>query len=454
MIIRKAHPTELDRIMDIMESAKVFMAAHGNPNQWVDGYPQRELVAEDLELGRGYVCVEDGHIYAYFMLLSGEEPTYQVIDGAWLNDLPYLTLHRIASSGEKRGMMDEIARWAVRRNPNLRADTYTDNLPMQKAFERNGFVYCGTIWLEDGRPRMAYHRVPKPKLIVVAGTNASGKSDLGVELALQFNGEIVSADSRQIYRGLDLGSGKIRSEEMRGVPHHLLDIRDAGDFFSMADFQREAYAAIDDIIARGKTPFLVGGTGLYIASVADGYQMSGKMPDLEYRAQLERLTTETLYKMLMEKLPGYQVEAKNRNRVMRVLEKLHDGDDIAPGKQPRYDTLKLGITWPREELCRRIEQRMTRRFAHGMMAEVQGLLDQGISAEFLLKLGLEYRLITQYLTGVIGSEEELNQLLNIAIRQFAKRQMTWFKRDQDIHWLNMETDPRREACYLIEDFLG
>lgn len=293
----------------------------------------------------------------------------------------------------------------------------------------------------------------QPKIIVIAGTNASGKSDLGVELALKHNGEIVSADSRQVYRDMNLGSGKIRPDEMRGVPHHLLDIREPGEFFSMADFQELAYAAIDDILARGRVPFLVGGTGLYIASVADGYVMSGTMPDLEYRAELERLTTETLYKMLMEKLPECDVERKNRNRVMRLLEKIHDCDDVVPTRSPRYKTLKLGVTWPREILCQRINERMTRRFSEGMVKEVQDLMARGVSVEFLLKLGLEYRLITQYLTGVIPSQDELDRLLNIAIRQFAKRQMTWFRRDRDIQWLNMEDDPVAQADSLIDGFL-
>lgn len=175
------------------------------------------------------------------------------------------------------------------------------------------------------------------RLIVIAGTNASGKSGLGVELALKYGGEIVSADSRQVFRGLDLGSGKITPEEMKGVPHHLIDICDAGEFFSMADFQRLAYEAVDGILDRGKPPFLVGGTGLYINSVADGYVMSNRMPDLAYRAELETLSTERLYQMLVEKLPDTDVEPRNRNRVMRVLEKLHDGDDVVPGKQPRYE---------------------------------------------------------------------------------------------------------------------
>ena len=349
------------------------------------------------------------------MLLEEEDPNYRRIDGAWLNDLPYQTLHRVASSGERKGMVDFIAQWALTRCDNLRGYTHADNLPMQRAFERNGFRRCGIVWMQDGTERIAYQCPPetKGKLIVIAGTNASGKSALGVEVAKRFGGEIVSADSRQVYRGMDLGSGKITPEEMRGVPHHLIDVVEPGDFFSMADFQRLAYEAIDDILARGKVPFLVGGTGLYVNAVAGGYQLSGKMPDLSYRRELEKLTTAELYALLMQKCPQSDVEPN-----------------------------------------RRIDERMTRRFQEGMIQEVRGLMEAGVSEEFLLKLGLEYKLITQYLTGAIPSEEELNRLLAIAIKQFAKRQMTWFRRDGAIHWLRMDGQPVEEACERITAFLA
>ena len=293
-----------------------------------------------------------------------------------------------------------------------------------------------------------------PKLIVIAGTNASGKSGLGVELALRYGGEVVSADSRQVFRGLDLGSGKITPEEMRGVRHHLIDVCDAGDFFSMADFQRMAYEAIDDILARGKPPFLVGGTGLYVESVADGYELSNRMPDLAYRAELEKRSTEELYAMLVEAVPGVEVERRNRNRVMRLLEKLHDGDDVVPGRNPRYETLRLGVTWDREVLRRRIDERLDRRLNEGMVEEVRGLLQRGVSETFLIKLGLEYRFITRYLKGEIASLEEMRTLLSTAIKQFAKRQMTWLRRDGAIHWLDMTADPVGEACALIDAFLA
>ncbi|MDO4866523.1 MAG: tRNA (adenosine(37)-N6)-dimethylallyltransferase MiaA [Clostridia bacterium] len=292
-----------------------------------------------------------------------------------------------------------------------------------------------------------------PRLIVIAGTNASGKSGLGVTLAQRYGGEIVSADSRQVFRGLDLGSGKITPEEMRGVPHHLIDVCEPGDFFSMHDFQRLAYAAIDGILARGRLPFMVGGTGLYVASVTDGYVMSDSAPDLEYRAYLETFETPKLYEMLVAAVPDIQVEPKNRNRVMRLLEKLHAGDDHIPHSQPRYECLKLGVTWDRETLKVRIDERLERRLSQGMIEEVQGLMDAGVSLEFLMKLGLEYRYIAQHLTGEIPRREDMVEQLGNAIKKFAKRQMTWFRRDPDILWLDMTADPVAQAVEAIDRFI-
>ena len=291
-----------------------------------------------------------------------------------------------------------------------------------------------------------------PKLIVVEGTTASGKCDFGVELALRYGGEIISADSRQVFRGLDLGSGKITPEETKGVPHHLIDVCDAGSFFSMADFQKLAYEAIDDVIARGKIPFLVGGTGLYVASVADGYVMSDRMPDLAYRAELEKLSTEELYVMLRSLVPDTDVDPRNRNRVMRILEKIHDGDDVTPSKEARYETLRLGVTWDRAVVRQRIDERLDRRIELGMIEEVKGLLDSGVSEEYMIKLGLEYKFITQYLRGDY-TLEEMKGLLATAIKQFAKRQMIWFRRDKSIQWLDMTADPLKQACELIDAFL-
>ena len=293
-----------------------------------------------------------------------------------------------------------------------------------------------------------------PKVVAVVGTNASGKSALGVELAKRYGAEIISADSRQVFRGLDLGSGKITQEEMQGVPHHLIDVREPNEFFSMADFQRMSYTAIDGILARGRLPMIVGGTGLYVDSVLDGYLLSDREPDLAYRAELEKLTTPQLYDMLLTLVPDAQVDRNNRNRVMRMIERIHDGDDAVPGKQPRYRSLRLGVSWPREVLAQRIDERLKMRVEQGMIEEVQGLMDRGATKEFLLGLGLEYRFITQYLTGEIPDRDEMLAKLAQAIKKYAKRQMTWFRRDKTIVWLDMAGDPLAQASEAIEAFLG
>ncbi len=291
------------------------------------------------------------------------------------------------------------------------------------------------------------------KLIVIAGTNASGKSGLGVALAKKYGGEVVSADSRQVYKRLDLGSGKITREEMQGVPHHLIDVKEPGEFFSMADFQRLAYAAIDDILARGKIPFLVGGTGLYVDSVVLGYELSDKEPDLKLRAYLETFDTPKLYEMLKEKLPDTQIDPKNRNRVMRALERLAADDYHAARRHPRYEALMLGVTWDRETLKKRIDQRLEKRLQAGMADEVRGLIEDGVSPEFLMKLGLEYRYLTQYIRGEMDHDTMVLELGN-AIKRFAKRQMTWFRHEENLHWLDMAADPMAQASALIDNFLG
>ena len=292
-----------------------------------------------------------------------------------------------------------------------------------------------------------------PKVVAVVGTNASGKSALGIALAKKYDAEIISADSRQVFRGLDLGSGKVTPEETQVVPHHLIDVREPNEFFSMADFQRLSYQAIDEIRGRGRLPMIVGGTGLYVDSVLDGYLLSDKEPDLAYRAELEKLTTPQLYDMLLELKPDVQVEKNNRNRVMRIIERIHDGDDAKPGKQARFESLRLGVSWPREVLSRRIDERLERRLEQGMIEEVQRLMDEGATTEFLLGLGLEYRFITQYLIGEIPDRQVMLDKLAIAIKQFANRQMTWFRRNPEIVWLDMSGDAFDQACTAVDAFL-
>lgn len=296
-----------------------------------------------------------------------------------------------------------------------------------------------------------------PKLIVILGPTACGKSGLGVTLAKQFGGEIVSADSRQVFRGLDLGTGKIMPEEMEGVPHHLLDVVEPGEPFSVAQFQSLAYQAIDEILDRGHLPFLVGGTGLYLRAVSEGYVFHEAPPDPALRAELEQLPIETLREKLTDR--GVELDSDcyhNRPRLVRLLEKsLHGEDPHAEAERnPHYEVLTLGVGYPRETVCRRIDDRLLARLKAGMVEEVENLRKNGATDAFLEGLGLEYRYILHYLTGIIPNEDALIDELGRAIKRFAKRQVSWFKKDKEVHWLNMEGDPVTEAHTLIEQFLA
>ncbi len=299
--------------------------------------------------------------------------------------------------------------------------------------------------------------MPKPKLIVILGPTACGKSGLGVVLAKRYGGEIVSADSRQVYRGLDLGTGKITPEEMEGVPHHLLDVADPGEQYSVARFQQEAYTAIDGILSRDKLPFLVGGTGLYLRAVAEGYVFHAAPPDPALRAALEERPIEALRARLTA--AGVELDDDcyhNRPRLVRLIEKLENGEDphAEAERDPRYDVLTLGVTYDRDTVCRRIDARLQARLDAGMIEEVAALRKSGVSDDFLEGLGLEYRYITRYLTGALPTEEALFDELGRAIKRFAKRQVSWFKKDRDVHWLDMTHDPISQAEELIDAFWG
>lgn len=296
------------------------------------------------------------------------------------------------------------------------------------------------------------------KLVVILGTNASGKSGLGIELALKFGAEIVSADSRQVFKGLDLGSGKVTKEEMKGVPHFLFDVAAPGDFFSLMDYQKLAYEAIDDIVSRGKTPFLVGGTGLYVNAVVDGYNLTDAPVDEELRKKVEAMSLNELQDLITEKcsiggIPE-NLDMSNKRRLERAAEKLLMGKPLNLESVKRYDTLCLGVTWERQKLYKRIEERLDRRLEQGMIEEVENLMKQGVSDDFLYKLGLEYRYIMMYLRGRFDSKEAFREKLFMEIRHLAKEQMTWFRKRQDITWLDMETDPINQAEGLISAFVG
>ena len=294
----------------------------------------------------------------------------------------------------------------------------------------------------------------KPKLITVIGTTASGKSSLGIELADFYGGEIVSADSRQIYRKMDLGTGKITPEEGARVKHHLIDILDAGEPFSMADFQGLAYEAIDSIIEKGKLPFLVGGTGLYSRSVAEGYNLSDVAPNEELRAELLGKSREELIDILRSHGESDIPDEYSARRLIRMIEKREGGSSAEAENLPRYDVLQLAMTFPREVLYRRIEERLDARIKDGMIDEIRSLYEGGVSADFLERLGLEYRYTYRYIAGMYPSFEDYRAELYKEICHFAKRQVTWFKKEKNVVWLNTDGDFLSEAKDYIDRFLN
>jgi tRNA dimethylallyltransferase len=296
----------------------------------------------------------------------------------------------------------------------------------------------------------------KQKAIAIVGTNASGKSAAAVSLAGEFHGEVISADSRQVYRKLDLGTGKLTAAEMRGVPHHLLDLVDPGGRFSVADFQRLSYALIDDLSSSGKVPFIAGGTGLYVRAVVEGYELADAPPDFARRAELEKRETSELHDLLRERDPeaAALIDHRNRRRIIRAIEMAERGAEYrtAHVNRPRYDFLQLGVTWPREVLRQRIEQRLRARLDDGMIEEVEALLADGLPLEWLDGIGLEYRFVGRFLQGGYASRESLFEDLATAIYRFAMRQLAWFRRDQSIIWLDTSGDYLAQARRLIGDF--
>ncbi len=294
------------------------------------------------------------------------------------------------------------------------------------------------------------------KLVCIVGTNASGKSSLGIELARHYDADIVSADSRQVYEGLDLGSGKVTAEEMKGVRHYLIDVVKPNDFFSLSHFQKLAYDAIDEIHSKGRKAFLVGGTGLYVNAVADGYDLEGASPDLKMRKSIEQKSHAELIDIIRENDPEALngVDLQNKRRLERAAERALSGDSGQRVNRPRYDTLLIGVTWPREELYERIRQRLDKRLSEGMIEEVEELRRNGASDDFLYRLGLEYRYILMYLRGEFPDRESFYDKLFMEIRHLAKEQMTWFRKRKDIVWIDMKDDPEGRSIRLIDEFYG
>jgi tRNA dimethylallyltransferase len=301
---------------------------------------------------------------------------------------------------------------------------------------------------------------PNPSVVAIVGTTASGKSELAIALALRLGGEVVSADSRQVYRGLDVGSGKVPPAERRGVPHHLLDVADVRERFTVAQYQARAFAALADVHRRGRLPLLVGGTGLYVRAVIDNPRYPAVAPDPELRRELERRPLGALVEELrrLDPLAAARLDVRNPRRVVRALEvTLSTGRPFSAQQgtgEPRVRALQLGLTWPAAILRRRIADRLEARLAGqpGLIDEVRGLLEAGVPAERLLELGLEYRFVTRHLLGEL-TREALVAELEQAIWRYAKRQLTWFRHDPRIAWLDVEGDLVREAEQRITDFL-
>lgn len=299
----------------------------------------------------------------------------------------------------------------------------------------------------------------KPKLIVILGPTASGKSDLAVAIArfirqhkLAPGAEVISADSRQVYVGLDIGAGKITQKEMRGIPHHLLDVASPRRTFTVTRYQRLAQKAIRDIAKRNRIPILCGGTGLYIDAVIHNYILPDVPPQPELRKELELRSTNSLFEQLEHLDPhrAQTIDRHNRRRLIRALEIVmttHSPIPPVTSSSP-YELLLIGIVRPQETLRSLIEVRLHKRIKAGMLKEVEQLHANGVSWNRLDSFGLEYRWVSRHLRGII-SKEMMIEKLTTEIVQYAKRQMTWFKRDKHIHWVANES----EAIALVEAFL-
>lgn len=300
----------------------------------------------------------------------------------------------------------------------------------------------------------------KPPIIVVLGPTASGKSSLGIALAHHFHGEIVSADSRQVYRGLDIGTAKVTLSEQALVPHHLLDIVEPNATYTVSQFQHDAIAAINTILTRQLLPFLVGGSPHYIQAVIDNLDIPKVAPQPELRTQLEQRPLSDLLTELQVRDPKSfaGIDHNNPRRVIRALEVcITTGKPFSEQRRranPLYRSLLLGIQWPRELLYKRIDARVDERMQQGMVQEVQGLLDMGVQHERLEALGLEYRFVSRWLRGDFTSEDQMVERLKYAIHDFTRRQLTWFRRDTRILWLDgNNTTMVQEAKSIVENFL-
>ena len=302
-----------------------------------------------------------------------------------------------------------------------------------------------------------------PPLIVVVGPTAVGKTATAISLCQDFSGEIVSADSRQIYRGMDIGTAKPTPTQLVATAHHLIDVADPDQTLGLAEYQQKAYAAITDVLGRDRTPFLVGGTGQWVHAVVQGWCVPQVSPDPQLRADLqaeaELFGSQQLHARLTEVDPAAaaKIDFRNVRRVIRALEVyLKTGVPISQQQRaqtPPYRILQIGLTVPREMLYAHVDARVDRMMAEGLLAEVQGLIDSGYGLNLPAMSGLGYRQIGQHLTGHITLDRAVS-LIKKETRRFIRQQYNWFRlNDPTIHWLDSSADPPDAASQLVAAFL-
>jgi len=285
--------------------------------------------------------------------------------------------------------------------------------------------------------------VATPRLVALVGPTAAGKTELSLRLAAELGGEIISADSMQLYRGMDIGTGKLATAEQRGVPHHLLDIWDVTEPASVSDYQRLAREVIDEVSARGKTPILVGGSGLYVRAVVDNLEFPGTDPELRagLEAELAVVGPVPLHERLarLDPVAAGAILASNGRRIVRALEVIELSGRPFSATLPAYQavrpTTQLGLDLRREELDSRIGSRVRQMWRDGLVDEVRGLLGAGLREGRTASRALGYAQVIRFLDGEWTEAEALEQTV-LATRRFARRQESWFRRDPRIQWLD------------------
>ena len=298
----------------------------------------------------------------------------------------------------------------------------------------------------------------------MVGPTGAGKSQLGLKLAREFNGEIVSADSRQVYRHMDIGTAKPTPEEQALARHTIVDIIDPDEDFSLAQYQRLTYEAIDDIHRRGRLPFLVGGSGLYVWAVVEGWRIPRVPPDAGFRRGLEKRAAETggqgLYEELVavDPVAAEAIDSRNVRRVIRALEVARSGRGPASrlrGKQaPPYQTLIIGLTTGRAELYRRIDARVDAMIEQGLVGEVRKLGEMGYASAPPVATGIGYRQIAMFLRGELGFDEAVRQM-KTETHRLARSQYAWFRlKDERIRWFDVQEEPEAQIRKLVAGFIG